>query len=101
MPMENAGNLREDLDSLKGDLNQLRGDVVGMAQNMFGRGKSELHAARDRATHAVGDLGERGKQVLSDVQHQVEQRPMAALGAALGVGFVLGMLLTGNHGHKR
>jgi ElaB/YqjD/DUF883 family membrane-anchored ribosome-binding protein len=78
--------LREDINQLREDLGQLRSDVSSLAGDLLG-------AAKDGMSDAVDTAKQRGKEVADNLEEQIVEHPLAAVGIALGVGLLLGALI--------
>ncbi|MBX3357794.1 MAG: DUF883 family protein [Phycisphaeraceae bacterium] len=79
-------DLRNDLDSIKGDLVQLRVDFNELLRDASGVVKSRVHSAVDTAVAA-------GKENVHTLEKRIEERPLMAVGIALGVGALIGFML--------
>jgi ElaB/YqjD/DUF883 family membrane-anchored ribosome-binding protein len=84
-----------DIKALQHDIEQLRADfakLAGTTRDVLGNGVAAAgHKAQASVEQAWGDI----KQQAQQVGHEIEQRPLAAALGAFGVGFVLGLLLSG------
>jgi ElaB/YqjD/DUF883 family membrane-anchored ribosome-binding protein len=72
-------NLEEELDTLKAGLDTLRKDISSLASS-FG----------DTATNEASRGGREG---VSAVEHQIEERPFISVLVAFGIGVVIGKLI--------
>lgn len=112
--------LRRELETLRKDLATLRGDVTTLSQTAGKTTKETIQeimdAAKEATTNAkaklmdeadmlvnrvksgasdvAGQVKHTGAQVLENVEHQVEEKPMTSVLTALGIGFVVGLLLS-------
>lgn len=92
--------LQRDLENLQNDLKVLLTDAkeIGL-EKLQSQGASEERSAEQfqqiakRAEETISNLRQQFKQSSERVGQAVEEHPLAALGTALGVGFVLGKLL--------
>jgi ElaB/YqjD/DUF883 family membrane-anchored ribosome-binding protein len=72
-------NLREELSTI--------GETVGrIASSASEEGQQRVRSAADRTR-------QKAKAQWSAFEHEVEERPMTSIAAALGIGFILGRLL--------
>ena len=78
--------LRQDVESLRDDLNQLRSDLGGMTSQLYSRAREGVGGAMEYAQ-------DQGSEALKNIQHHIEDRPLASVGIALGVGLLIGALL--------
>jgi len=72
-----------DVDDLREGISDLGSSVGDMANRQYLR-------AQDIATDA-----------LDDTSDAIQRNPLTAIGIGLGVGFVLGVILTGGRSHKK
>ncbi len=72
---QNLETLRKDFDSLKSDVK----DLSSAVKELF---KDEANLARDRARKAGRQVGQK-----------IEEHPAASVGTAMGIGFIIGMLV--------
>ena len=93
------------LDGLKKDVNELRvllKDVAeGLKQERTEEGDLCMSTIRDglgRCTEWVKErtdtLKSGGRKAISRMEHRVERKPIASVLTAVGVGFILGKVLT-------
>ncbi len=93
--------LKKDLEALQADFSRLLKDVKGLGNN----GRSEISDYTSMATEQLGDLIHKAEASLEKMREQVkatskrvestvEEHPIAALLAALGIGFLLGKLIS-------
>jgi ElaB/YqjD/DUF883 family membrane-anchored ribosome-binding protein len=98
-----AADLRRDVDAIKSDLAALREDLASIVNSAVQAGKAQAGDARERLSdmarsrlEQVGSTWEdanlRGREILDQVQHQIEDRPLQAVGIAFAAGLVLGAL---------
>jgi len=98
--------LHKDLDAMKHDMSNLADQVTdaldafaGSAQKQARRGYKQ---ARSNVDSVVSDLGKHGNAALEQardaaatlgdtLEDAVQQRPLAAVGLALGLGLLIGM----------
>jgi ElaB/YqjD/DUF883 family membrane-anchored ribosome-binding protein len=98
--------LEKDVTAVKNDISALTGQVTD-ALNTFGkiarkRARHGYDQARATAEGAVGDLSERSNAVMGAAQDAattieetledaIAERPLAAVGLAVGLGFLIGV----------
>jgi ElaB/YqjD/DUF883 family membrane-anchored ribosome-binding protein len=96
--------VRSDVEAIKSDLAALRAEVANLVQDVVSAGKSGAgnagsriaEAARgrlDQVGQAWEQATEQGKQLVENIQEQIEERPLASIGIAFGTGLLLGALL--------
>lgn len=110
-------NAQDDFAKLSADLSTLRGDVAKLTETLAAIAKAEGGAAADavtgrfrsgaaRAEAAAAGLAEEGYAALQDAKTRaqalggdlgatIERNPYGSVLAALGVGFVFGLLSRG------
>ena len=81
------GTLTEGVGKLKDAAGGLTGDTSTQAEG-------KLDQLQGKAQAQYGDLLEQAKDQLEDATALMRDQPLAALGIAAGVGFLLGWLLT-------
>jgi ElaB/YqjD/DUF883 family membrane-anchored ribosome-binding protein len=80
--MATNSNAEQDIQSVKDDLRDLRKDVSDLAGALKRLAVDESRAGYQKL-----------KKGASEIEHQIEERPFASVGIALGVGFIVGLLL--------
>lgn len=98
MAARSQSDTSKELKSLRSDLTDLRDDVASLVSALKSDGKDKAHdagaALRERA-HEIGErLGDHGRQA----RECVEEHPFKTALAALGAGVLVGTLL-GRNGH--
>lgn len=110
-------NPQEDFAKLSADLSVLRADVARLAETLTSFAKAEGGAAAeavsdrlrkgkaraeatasglmDEGAAAIEEAKHRARAAGSDIEACIERNPLSAVGAALGIGFVLGLLTRG------
>ena len=68
------------------DIDELRDNVAGSVGDMASH---QYEQAYDVATDAVEETGQ-----------IIRRNPLGSIGVGLGVGFLLGLILTGGHAHR-
>lgn len=81
-----AEAVKERLDALKDDANGLASAISAAAKEKVQEGRQRLEAAGEA-------VAERAQTAFTAVEDQVRERPAIVLGAAIGAGFLLGLLL--------
>lgn len=106
MAATDFNRLRKDVDAVKTEMSSLAGQITEAlntlaesARSRAGRGYRE---ARANVDSVVSDLGRQGSAAFETAQDAAEsladtiedavaQRPLAAIGLALGIGFLIGV----------
>ena len=96
--------LSREMETLRADLAKLRADFAGVTDALkeAGQKKAEtaregladlLKSLRDELGGVLDQARDKGKRSVETVGHQIEERPLASLLTAFGVGFILAKLL--------
>ena len=99
-----ADDIQKELHDLKSDVSRLASDVAGFGGAVKDSAAESMHRAarriRDDVDNAQDVLKERvdlvrekGRQVLSDLEGQIAEHPLASVLTAFGVGFILAKLM--------
>ena len=80
--MPSHETLRDDIQTIAKHLSSLRGDIDKITATVKSAGAHQAEHARDAAT-----------EMLSEVEKAVKRDPVTAVGIALGVGLLLGIVL--------
>jgi ElaB/YqjD/DUF883 family membrane-anchored ribosome-binding protein len=97
-------DIGDQVEDLRDDLGRLRADVGEMLQALIQGGRGSAGELSDKVSKTAerwlgnlrqgfGQAGEKGKDALSGVHGQIEERPVASLLVAFAVGIFLGRLL--------
>src|ERR1700752_374989 len=102
----NLDRLEKDVSSVKGDISALTRQISDVMNSLAGTARKEARKtykqARASAEDAIGDLSERGSAMMDaaqdaaatieeTVEDAIVQRPIAAMGLAIGLGFLIGV----------
>lgn len=98
--------LEKDVTSVKGDISALTRQITDVMNSLAGTARKEARRgykqARASAEGAIGDLSERGSAMMDAAQDAantieetledaIAERPLAAVGIAVGLGFLIGV----------
>ena len=78
-----------------GSVQDTVGKVKGQAQEALGQAQEAYGQVRGQAKEAYGQVRAQAEDGFEDFESFLKERPLAGLGIGVGVGFVLGLLLTG------
>ena len=102
----NIDRLEKDVSSVKGDISALTRQISDVMNSLAGTARKEARRgykqARATAEDTIGDLSERGSAMMDaaqDAANSIEEtledaiteRPLAAIGIAVGLGFLIGV----------
>ncbi len=108
----NQSDLEKEVAALKKELSKVQSDFSQLAEDSKGAAKHVTEAAKDAAAQATAKLEaeanklmeslqgakesalKTGEVAVAGVQDQIQERPLVSAAAALGLGFVLGMLIS-------
>jgi ElaB/YqjD/DUF883 family membrane-anchored ribosome-binding protein len=97
--------LEKDVTSVKGDISALARQITEVMNSLAGTARKEARRgykqARASAEETLGDISERGSAMMDAAQDAastieetledaITQRPLAAMGLAIGIGFLIG-----------
>jgi ElaB/YqjD/DUF883 family membrane-anchored ribosome-binding protein len=95
-------DIQRDVKALRDDLAKLAGQVsellsAGGSEAIAGI-KERMHRVQDGLDETMSDMGERGREALSDVsghlsealQESIEEHPLTTIALAVGLGFLFG-----------
>ncbi len=89
--------LDDGFDTVKDDLMKLRADIANLSlalKDVTSESVNEQIAViRARIDQIGGEAREQGRQTLDDVTDYIEERPLASVLIAFGVGLLFGRLL--------
>jgi ElaB/YqjD/DUF883 family membrane-anchored ribosome-binding protein len=89
--------LKEDLSKLRSDMGEIMRTMMDVTRSEAGDAKERLEAkAReqiDQMSEAMAATRERGRIMYRRFGEQIEQNPVSSVVTALGIGFMLGVLM--------
>jgi hypothetical protein len=80
-----------DLDSIRGDLDALKTDLGALLKHVK---SGTVDGVTGEAKRLYGKLAAEGGETLENFAHQVEEKPLASLLIAFGVGFIFARILS-------
>lgn len=93
----NAARLRADLQGMAHDIEQLLHNMGDATEEEFGtlrmRGRSRLHAARERLDRVGHGAAVRLRDVGGRTQDYVQHNPWRVIGIAAATAYLMGMLI--------
>ena len=92
--IEENNTMQKELERVKADLMRLRTDFSTLTEDTVKAARTGTAAARDALTEKAQAVADKGRESLESVEKQVVAHPFVAIGAALAIGAVLGMLIS-------
>ncbi|WP_376696243.1 ElaB/YgaM/YqjD family protein [Wenzhouxiangella sp. EGI_FJ10305] len=89
-----ATAMDKELEELKAEYSALKKELSDMSKTVSRLAQSATDEGRDRIRAAADQSREQVHQSWSAFEKEVEERPMTSIAAALGIGFILGKLLS-------
>ena len=91
-------NLKKDIADLREVFRQMVDDIRGKdGVGQMGRLRDRVNQGVDWVRDTFGSARDRSAQAKDSVSQWVEQRPLAVMAIALGVGLVAGIVWAGKH----
>jgi len=88
-----ASATEKQVQELKDEIAALKSELSNIAKTVSGLAGAATDEGRDRIRAAADHTREQARQTWGALEREVEERPMASIAAALGIGFILGKLL--------
>jgi ElaB/YqjD/DUF883 family membrane-anchored ribosome-binding protein len=90
-------NIDGEFDTVKDDLTKLRNDIADLSAALKDvtseAVRDQIGVIRDRIDQLTGEAKVHGRQTLDTVTDHIEERPLASVLIAFGVGMLIGRLL--------
>lgn len=83
-----------EMDAIKNDVKVLREDVAALLGAFGDDLESRGENVRRNAEKRIRDVQDRAQERVDALERTLEQNPLGALGAALGIGFLIGALFS-------
>ena len=87
----------EKLSDLRADYQALRKDLAEVTKALRDTAKTRAASTAKRASEAADAAGERVRttatEAIDSLENEIRQRPLVVLGAAFGIGLLIGRLL--------
>ena len=90
-----GGLTGDDRTQFKGKANEASGSVQDAVGKVKGQAQEAYGQVRGQAKEAYGQVRAQAEDGFEDFESFLKERPLAGLGIGVGIGFVLGLLLTG------
>jgi ElaB/YqjD/DUF883 family membrane-anchored ribosome-binding protein len=90
-------NLESEFDTVKDDLSKLRSDIshlsAALKDTTSAGVREQIETIRSRIDRITDEARDHGRQTLDELTDHIEERPLASMLIAFGVGVLLGRLL--------
>ena len=91
-----ANNVGSELDAVKDDLAKLRADIANLSQTLKDATSETVHEQigliRSRIDGIAEDAKSHGRKTLDSLTDHIEEKPLASVLIAFGVGILFGRL---------
>ena len=84
----------KDVQELKREYASLKSDLAKMSESLSSLARDGMAEGREKVRGAARHSREQAREAWGAIESEVEERPITSLAVALGVGFVLGKLLS-------
>lgn len=84
-----VSQLQDDLKAISDTLAKLTGEKVGEAKALA---KTEIQHLQDKGQQMLGDAQDQAIEVEKQLKDTIREKPLTAVAAAAGIGFVLALL---------
>lgn len=84
----------KDLKELRAEYASLKSDLADMSETISKLAHDGAAEGRKRLKSAARQSRDQARESWGAFEHEIEERPITSLAVALGVGFVLGKLLS-------
>ena len=94
-PAMNGGipnGVDNELGDIKQDLNALKEDFSNLFESIGKAAKAKKDEGASKGSELADQLGSNAKETQAYVENQIKARPLAAVGLALGAGFLFAKL---------
>jgi hypothetical protein len=86
-----ANGGKPDLETIRDDLDALKTDLGGLLRHVK---SGTVDGVSDEAKRLYGKLTSQSEETLETVARQIEEKPLASLLIAFGIGFIAGRILS-------
>ncbi|MBU1307194.1 MAG: DUF883 family protein [Alphaproteobacteria bacterium] len=86
---DQIGQLQNDLKSIAATLSKLSGEKVTEARDVA---KSEFRHIQRQGQHVIDEVQDQAGAVEKQLKDTIREKPLTAVAAAIGIGFILALL---------
>ncbi|WP_137152935.1 DUF883 family protein [Devosia sp. FKR38] len=86
---DQISQLQNDLKSIAATLSKLTGEKVTEARDVA---KTELRHIQRQSQHVIDDVQDQASVVEKQIKDTIREKPLTAVAAAVGIGFILALL---------
>lgn len=80
--------VEDDIGNIKQDLSNLKNDFTNLFESIGKAAKAKTEEGANKGSDLADELGTNAKETQAYVENQIKARPLAAVGLALGAGFL-------------
>lgn len=84
----------KDLKELKAEYASLKSDLADMSDTLSSLARDGVSEGREKVRGAARQSRKQAREAWSAVEDEFEDRPVTSLAVALGIGFILGKVLS-------
>lgn len=84
----------KDIKELKDEYASLKADLAEMSESLSSLARDGVAEGREKVRGAARQSRKQATEAWSAVENEVEERPLTSLAIALGIGFILGKVLS-------
>jgi len=88
--LHGSGDMAADIEKIRGDIASLKDDLARLVKGLASNAKGEISEESRRLYAKLSEQSERSAKLLA---REVEERPLATLLLAFGIGFIGGSLM--------
>lgn len=88
-----SDGFRSGMQRVGQDVRKLKDDISELAKDTGAAAQSGIGVAKDGLRHSLESAKEQGTRAVDSLREQVVSNPLASIGIAAGVGFLVGIAL--------
>jgi ElaB/YqjD/DUF883 family membrane-anchored ribosome-binding protein len=89
-----ASSYEKDVDALKADLKHLRADVTELSEAIRNLAVDQSKEGYARIRGRAEGYYDQAAEKANEFSHQIEDRPLTSVLAAVGIGFIIGAIFS-------
>ena len=91
---QSGKNFSDDVQKLAADISQIKHDLGGLARDVSAAAQSGAGAATDQVKQTFDTVKKQSVAAAETVGDTMSKHPVASVGIALGVGFLVGLAIS-------